>query len=442
MKLKGLFVNLLLVIAGLQIAQAQGFRVYNSDGTILQFSLRTDSIVFYDGFGSERDLGLFTPVNQMIVGTWYKTKSESVTFNEDGTTDYMDGATYEFLPYQGSVIIYNTYGAPTNILKVYKVSKEKMIVSSPNGSNISVWSITPPPQLVTSIVLSETSLNLKVDETKTIVATVLPEDADNPTVTWESSNEEVAEVNKNGRVIANANGTCTITCAAIDGSGVKAECQVKVVSVPERHELTPIEKSFILYADQTRDSLFFYTFDSWTVTPQNDWISIEGNSHMDIEYDYMKRYLCRIIVLFQPNTTGKTRYGSVLVQSYDYSYSSPFVQLGLLNVSHPAYTVDSWIDEQNHIPEVAHYELVDSANWTNDSICFTVQNNWNLDFADETEPDWLTLDKTTDLPGKYKVNLTLTKNTDTENGRKATLRLTSGEVSNLITVRQLPAKKK
>ena len=56
----------------------------------------------------------------------------------------------------------------------------------------------------------------------------MPKDADNPAVTWESSNDEVAEVNNRGRVIANGIGICTITCSAIDGSGVKAECQVTV----------------------------------------------------------------------------------------------------------------------------------------------------------------------------------------------------------------------
>ena len=211
---------------------------------------------------------------------------------------------------------------------------------------------------------------------------------------------------------------------------------------PERHELTPVEKSFILYADQKTDSLFFYTFDSWSITSQADWITVESDPNVNIKYDYMKRYLCRIIVSFKPNTTGKTRYSTVLVKSYDYSCAFPFVQLGLLHISHPAYTIDSYLDKQSSIPEVAHYELIDSANWTSDSICFTVENNWDLVFASETEPDWLTLDKRTDLPGKHKVNLTLTENTDTENGREATLRLTSGEVSNLITIRQLPARKK
>ena len=87
---------------------------------------------------------------------------------------------------------------------------------------------TQPVQLVTSITLSETSISLQPDESKRLTATVMPADADNPAVTWTSSNEAVAEVNSTGRVTANAYGTCTIICSATDGSGVKAECQVTV----------------------------------------------------------------------------------------------------------------------------------------------------------------------------------------------------------------------
>ena len=219
---------LLLMVAGLQTAWGQGFRVYQSDGTQLQFSLKTDSIVFDNGLSGDEVFGPFTPVNQCIARTWYKSKSETVTFGSDGTTDYIAGGTYEFMPYQGNVIIYNASAAPTNILKVYKVTAEKMIVGSPDGSSISVWSSTKPVQLVTSITLSETNITLQPDESKRLTATVLPADVDNPAVTWSSSNEAVAEVNSSGRVTANANGTCVITCRATDSSGVKAECQVRV----------------------------------------------------------------------------------------------------------------------------------------------------------------------------------------------------------------------
>ena len=228
MKKKNLLAALLLMLAGVQTAVAQGFRVYQSDGTELQFSLKTDSIVFDNGLSGDEVFGPFTPVNLCIAKTWYKSKTETITFNADGTMDAMPGFTYKFFPYQGNILIFNASGAPFYIYKVYELTAEKMILSSPDGSDLGVWSSTKPVQLVTSITLSETLITLQPDETKRLTATVMPDDADNPEVKWESSDENVAEVNTIGRVTANAYGTCTIICSATDGSGVKAECVVRV----------------------------------------------------------------------------------------------------------------------------------------------------------------------------------------------------------------------
>ncbi len=236
MKAKSILAAMLLLVAGLQTAWAQGFRVYKSDGTIMQFSMRTDSIVFYDGIGTDVDFGPFTPVNQCIAGTWYKSKNQAVTFNEDGTTDYMAGATYEFMPYQGNIIINNASGVPMNILRVYKVTDEMLVVSTLGSSTFDVLTRTKPVQLVTGITLSETSITLQPDESKRLTATVMPADADNPAVTWASSDDAVATVINNGLVVAVAKGICTITCSATDGSGVKAECQVTVGNTPDEHE--------------------------------------------------------------------------------------------------------------------------------------------------------------------------------------------------------------
>ena len=142
MKRLNLLAALLLMVAGLQTTWGQGFRVYKSDGTVAQFSLRTDSIVFYDGVGTDQDFGPFTPVNQCIVGTWYRTKRESVTFNKDGTTDYMEGATYEFMPYQGTIVINNASGMPVSILKVHKLTSEMLVMSTLGDSEFSVWNST------------------------------------------------------------------------------------------------------------------------------------------------------------------------------------------------------------------------------------------------------------------------------------------------------------
>ena len=85
-----------------------------------------------------------------------------------------------------------------------------------------------PARLVASITLSASALNLKPGEIKTLTANVLPANADNKTLAWESSNANVADVTGNGKVIANAKGSCTITCRATDGSDASAVCQVTV----------------------------------------------------------------------------------------------------------------------------------------------------------------------------------------------------------------------
>ena len=84
------------------------------------------------------------------------------------------------------------------------------------------------PVMVSSIELSDESLVMQVGDTWFLSATVKPQEADIPFVTWESSDETVATVDAGGMVTAIGGGTCTITCRAKDGSGTYAQCQVTV----------------------------------------------------------------------------------------------------------------------------------------------------------------------------------------------------------------------
>lgn len=85
--------------------------------------------------------------------------------------------------------------------------------------------------VATSIHLSENSLTLQVDDSRTLTATVLPENCTDKSVVWESSNEQVATVDANGKVIAKAEGQCQIIAYSADCS-VKAECAVTVTKIP------------------------------------------------------------------------------------------------------------------------------------------------------------------------------------------------------------------
>ena len=89
--------------------------------------------------------------------------------------------------------------------------------------------VTVVPTMVESIALNMSDLELKLDDTYQLEATVSPVDATNKSVAWTSSDESVATVDNNGLVTAVGFGDVYITAAANDGSGVAANCYVRVV---------------------------------------------------------------------------------------------------------------------------------------------------------------------------------------------------------------------
>lgn len=108
---------------------------------------------------------------------------------------------------------------------------------------------------VTKIVLDKyTYTPYAVNEKFKITATVEPATADNKTITWESSNQEVASVNANGEVTVLKNGTATITAKA--SNGVKAELQIVPVTTPE---------DFMLEVD--KQDLILGVIDTFQITP-------------------------------------------------------------------------------------------------------------------------------------------------------------------------------
>ena len=98
-----------------------------------------------------------------------------------------------------------------------------------DGSDVKAECAVTVVQLVTNITLSQTSISLYTGMSEVLTAIVLPEDADNKDVVWESSNDGIASIDQTGNVTAVSPGECTITCSATDGSGVKTECQVTVI---------------------------------------------------------------------------------------------------------------------------------------------------------------------------------------------------------------------
>jgi uncharacterized protein YjdB len=80
---------------------------------------------------------------------------------------------------------------------------------------------------VTSVSLNLSQITMIPGATEQLTATVFPEDADNKSVLWVSSNPEVCTVDNSGKVTAVSAGQSTITVMTLDG-GLYAECVIQV----------------------------------------------------------------------------------------------------------------------------------------------------------------------------------------------------------------------
>lgn len=89
---------------------------------------------------------------------------------------------------------------------------------------------TEPEVVKVSGITLNPNISLKIKEggSSKITATVVPSNATNSSVKWVSSSPDVATVDDSGNVTALKEGSTTITCTAVDGSGVSASCPVTV----------------------------------------------------------------------------------------------------------------------------------------------------------------------------------------------------------------------
>ena len=113
--------------------------------------------------------------------------------------------------------------------------------------------LEPTPVIhVENVALNESSVVLDAGKTKTLIATVLPENATDKSVTWTSSDTNVATV-ENGKVTAVDVGNATIIVITSDG-GKTATCAVTVVE-PIHVESVTLDKHDLSLARGDNDYL-------------------------------------------------------------------------------------------------------------------------------------------------------------------------------------------
>ena len=100
---------------------------------------------------------------------------------------------------------------------------------------------TPAPVKVSNVTVNPATVKLtSKGQTAQLSASVLPNNAENKSIVWSTSNASVATVDNNGVVTAVANGNATITAAALDGSGKSGSCVVTVEIPDESNQIVEL----------------------------------------------------------------------------------------------------------------------------------------------------------------------------------------------------------
>ena len=120
--------------------------------------------------------------------------------------------------------------------KVAKVSNGKVTaIGAGTAKIIAITSKTRKVAVTTvTVKVPESKITLNKNEivlsgvgkTTKLIATIEPKDSNNKTITWTSSNQNIATVDKNGIILAKAPGSCKIT--AKTSNGKTASCTVNV----------------------------------------------------------------------------------------------------------------------------------------------------------------------------------------------------------------------
>ena len=228
--------------------------------------------------------------------TWISSDEEVAEVNEEGTVTGKKNGT--------AIITATTANGK-------EAACEIKIETYPTGISIDKTNITF--DLSTSI------------QTSKITATIEPETATDKTITWISSDEEVAEVNEEGTVIGKKNGTAIIT--ATTANGKESTCEVTVETSPTGVSLDNISITLDLSGTNTAQLNATITPSDVNVKNNITWVSDDatiayvsntgniiaqknGNVNITAYTENGKMSICEVTVQTSPTSIYfETNYG-------------------------------------------------------------------------------------------------------------------------------------
>lgn len=125
---------------------------------------------------------------------------------------------------------------PVNLVSSFRVDKDVFILvpkqSVNRYRNTYRWqemNIKAIGSIAESITMGTAELTLEVGNESQLQCTVLPETAENKTVTWNTTDANVVTVDEMGNLIAVSEGEAVVSATTNDGTNLVANCKIKVV---------------------------------------------------------------------------------------------------------------------------------------------------------------------------------------------------------------------
>lgn len=196
--------------------------------------------------GGEAGGKLYYTLEGLVPGTKYSVSALVRAFNESATgvegASFFVGSDKKSIDEYGSSCIgdYAAKGKFGNFTCTGEVDSEGKLVfgielestSAINWVAIKNVTIEESSGIVpTSIALDNTNISLITGNTATITATITPDDAEDKTIVWSSSDPTIATVS-GGVVTGLKPGNVTITAAALAGNNVTATATITVANAP------------------------------------------------------------------------------------------------------------------------------------------------------------------------------------------------------------------
>lgn len=233
--------------------------------------------------------------------------------------------------------------------KIYAVSAGSCIITAKSSNGIKAAcdvTVTPKPVPVTSIKLSQSSMNLKVGDSSPLYASIAPANTTDPNVDWTCSDPSVVDL-QTGKIVALKAGTCTIT--ATTSSGLTATCTVTVTTpVPQMTDadfISYLNKNFGTFTADGKTISIAWSGSSLKLKDVTIDASIDNDSYsswlsaiLDNKKSDISDYLNKIASAIQNNYPNKSFMVDMIYQHRFSSFPSGY-KLDEIDISGDGYLV-------------------------------------------------------------------------------------------------------